>query len=63
MKERETMKDYTSKLVEVINQIELYEEDMKDQRIVEKVLSLTDKFDSEIVANEESKNLNKLSLT
>ncbi|GAV83978.1 DUF4219 domain-containing protein/UBN2 domain-containing protein [Cephalotus follicularis] len=63
MKGSETVKDYISKLLEVVNQMRIYGEKLTDQKLVEKVLiSLPDKYDSKVSAIEESKDLTKLTL-
>ncbi|GAV76372.1 DUF4219 domain-containing protein/UBN2 domain-containing protein [Cephalotus follicularis] len=63
MKDSETVKDYISKVLEVVNQMRIYGEKLTDQKLVEKVLiSLPDKYDSKVLAIEESKDLTKLTL-
>ncbi|GAV75466.1 UBN2 domain-containing protein, partial [Cephalotus follicularis] len=64
MKDNESVKEYVSRLMGVVNQMKIYGEMLTDQKIVEKVLiSLPDKFDSKVSAIEESKDLTELSLT
>ncbi|CAN0856784.1 Retrovirus-related Pol polyprotein from transposon TNT 1-94 [Linum grandiflorum] len=63
MKDDETVKDYSTRVAEVTNQMKLYGEDITDQRIVEKMLrSLPEKFDPIVAAIEESKDLSKLTI-
>ena len=64
MSESETIKDFMSRLMKVVNQIRLMGEEFLDSRIVEKVLVvLPEKFESKISSLEESKDLSKISLT
>nr|UBX54620.1 transposon Pol polyprotein [Lupinus angustifolius] len=47
MKESETIKDYYSKIKEIVNQMKAYGENIIDKRIVEKILiSIPQKYDS-----------------
>ena len=47
MKDGESVKDYSSKVMEVVNQMKIYGDTILDQRIVQKVLvSLTKDFDT-----------------
>jgi hypothetical protein len=58
MKEIESMKDYSTRFLELVNQMKAYGEDMPDRRIVEKILiSLHEKFDPMVVVIEETKDL------
>jgi len=46
MKENESVKDYLTRFLELVNQMKAYEEVMTDRRIVEKILiSLPENFD------------------
>ncbi|XP_073109469.1 uncharacterized protein [Elaeis guineensis] len=64
MKENESVKDYTFRMIEVVNQMKIYGEITFDQRIVQKVSSsLTQNFFIEVTIIEESKDLTKLSST
>ena len=57
------MKEFSDRLLKVVNQIRVLGEELTDQRIVEKVLvSLPEKFESKISSLEESRNLNEISL-
>ena len=63
MKETEGVKDYSAKLMEIVNQIRLHGEDFSDQKVVEKIMiSLPDKFESKISAIEESCDLKRLTI-
>ncbi|TXG48688.1 hypothetical protein EZV62_024563 [Acer yangbiense] len=64
MKESETVKEYTDKLVRVANQIRLLGEELTGRRIVEKVLvSVSERFESKVSSLEDSKDISKLTLT
>ena len=64
MEEEETVKQYTDRLMKVVNQIKLLGEELTDKRIVEKVLvSLPTKFESKISSLEDSRDLISMSLT
>ncbi|RVW71674.1 Retrovirus-related Pol polyprotein from transposon TNT 1-94 [Vitis vinifera] len=63
MKDKEFIKEYVDRLMEVVNKIWLLGEDLTDQRVVEKVLvSLPERFESKISSLEDSKDLTKISL-
>ncbi|KAK2969370.1 hypothetical protein RJ640_000642 [Escallonia rubra] len=63
MKEDESLKDYSSRFLELINQMKTHGEDISDRRIVEKTLiSLPEKFDPIIAVIEETKDLSTLSV-
>ncbi|KAK2990949.1 hypothetical protein RJ640_013976 [Escallonia rubra] len=63
MKEDETLKDYSSRFLELINQMKTHGEDISNQRIVEKILiSLPEKFDPIVAVIEETKDLSTLSV-
>ncbi|TXG68564.1 hypothetical protein EZV62_003499 [Acer yangbiense] len=64
MKESESVKDYSSKLSELVNQMRLYGETVEDFKVVEKMLiSLPEKFEAKIAAIEESCDLKKLTIS
>ena len=64
MKENESIKDYSSKLMELVNQMRLYGEVMEDHKVVKKMLvSLPDKFEAKVTTIEESCDLKKLTIT
>ncbi|XP_052188876.1 uncharacterized protein LOC127799161 [Diospyros lotus] len=63
MKDSESIKDYVDRLMKVVNQIRLLQEDLPDRRIVEKVLvSVPERFESKISSLEDSKDLTTLKL-
>ena len=63
MKDKEFIKEYVDRLMEVVNKIWLLGEDLTYQRVVEKVLvSLLERFESKISSLEDSKDLTKISL-
>ena len=64
MKDGESMKDDSSKVMKVVNQMKIYGDIILDQRIVQKVLvSLTKHFNTIISIIEESRDLSNLSVT
>ncbi|XP_038687527.1 uncharacterized protein LOC119986908 [Tripterygium wilfordii] len=64
MKDSETVREYSAKLMEIVNQMKLYGEQVTDYKVVEKILiSLPDRFEAKISAIEESCNLKELSIT
>jgi hypothetical protein len=61
MKENESVKDYSTRFLELVNQMKAYGEDMIDHRILDKILiSLHEKFDPMVVVIEETKELSSL---
>ncbi|XP_022004485.1 uncharacterized protein LOC110902055 [Helianthus annuus] len=62
MKESETIEDYVNRTTIIVNQLRMNEERIDEQRVIEKILrSLTRKYESVVVAIEESKDLNTIS--
>uniref|UniRef100_A0A6M2ESX7 Uncharacterized protein n=1 Tax=Populus davidiana TaxID=266767 RepID=A0A6M2ESX7_9ROSI len=63
MKENESIKDFSSQISKLVNQVRLLGEDFPDSRIVEKVLvSLPEKFEHKIYSLEDSKDFFEISL-
>ena len=63
MRETETIKDFSSNISKIVNQMRLLGEDVQDSRVVEKVLvSLPEKFENKICSLEDSTDFTKLSL-
>uniref|UniRef100_A0A2N9EW08 CCHC-type domain-containing protein n=1 Tax=Fagus sylvatica TaxID=28930 RepID=A0A2N9EW08_FAGSY len=63
MKETESVKDFHSRVAEIVNQIKSYGDTIQEKKLVEKILrSLPQKFDHVVAAIEESKDLSILSL-
>ncbi|TXG65924.1 hypothetical protein EZV62_007199 [Acer yangbiense] len=64
MKDFETVKDYSSKLSHLVNQMRLYGEVVEDYKVVEKMLiSLPKKFEAKVAAIEESCDLKKMTIS
>lgn len=63
MKVSERIIEYFARVMSVSNKMRVYREHMKDDTIVEKILrSLTDKFNYTVCSNEESKNVDELTI-
>lgn len=63
MKKGELMKDYFSRVIEIVNQMKSYGEVISDEKIVKKILlSLTEKYDDIVAIIEETKDLSKISV-
>ena len=63
MKENETLNEFSSRFMELVNQMKSYGEEISDKRIVKKLLiSLPDKFDQIVAVIEETKDFSLLSV-
>ncbi|XP_028089236.1 uncharacterized protein LOC114289666 [Camellia sinensis] len=63
MKESETLTDYFSKLMEIVNQMKSYGERVEQKRIVEKILvSLPEKYNTMVGIIEETKDISEMSV-
>jgi predicted aspartyl protease len=63
MKEVETIKEYSNKLLGVVNKVRLLGKEFSDERIVEKILvSVPERYESKISSLEETKDLSSISL-
>ncbi|XP_016558016.2 uncharacterized protein LOC107857677 [Capsicum annuum] len=63
LKDSDSVKEYSSKLMDIVNQIRILGENFSDQKVVEKIMvNLSDKFESKISAIEESCDLTTLSI-
>ena len=63
MKDLDSIDSFFTQAMRIVNQIRSYGETLGDQQVVEKILrSLPNKFDSRVVAIEESKDLSLLSI-
>ncbi|RVX01547.1 Retrovirus-related Pol polyprotein from transposon TNT 1-94 [Vitis vinifera] len=63
MKDDESVKDYSGRLMDVVNQIRLLGEAFTDQKVVEKIMvSVPQKFEAKISAIEESYDLQTLTI-
>ena len=63
MKELESVDQYITQVMNIVNQLRMNGEELLDQKVVEKFLrTLPKKFDHVVVAIEESKDLSQLSV-
>ena len=63
MKDNETLKEFSDRFIELVNQMKTYGEKLTDQTIVEKVLmNMPEKFDNVVSVIEQTKDLSTLSV-
>jgi hypothetical protein len=63
MKDNESIKDYSSRLMDIVNQMRLLGKAFTDHKVVEKIMvSVPQKFEAKISAIEESCDLNNLTI-
>ncbi|XP_040870617.1 uncharacterized protein [Glycine max] len=63
MKESETIKEYSNKLLGIANKIKLLGSDFVDSRIVEKILvTVSERYEASIASLENTKDLSKITL-
>ncbi|XP_031376703.1 uncharacterized protein LOC116192313 [Punica granatum] len=63
MEERETVKEFADRLVEIANKIRVLETDIKDDRLVQKILvSVPERFEATIASLENTKELSDIKL-
>ena len=61
MKDSENIQSYHARVMEIVNQMRTYDDDISDQHVVEKIfISLTDKYENIVAVIEETKDLTKL---
>jgi len=62
MKESETIEEYYGRIKEIVNKMKLYGKEIKEKRVVEKILiTLTEKYDSIVASIETSSDPSSLS--
>ena len=63
MKESESVKEYTDKLLEIANRVRLLGSEFAESRIVEKILvTVSERYEATITALENIKDLSRISL-
>lgn len=63
MKESETIKDYSDRLLDIVNKVRLLGTDFSDSRIVQKILVIVpEKFEATISSIENSKDVSSITL-
>ena len=64
MKEFETVKDYYSRIKEIVNQMRVYRKNIVDKKIVEKILiSIPHRYNAIVSAIEQTKDVSNLLVT
>ncbi|KAG8473238.1 hypothetical protein CXB51_035235 [Gossypium anomalum] len=64
MRESETIKQYSDRIMAIVNNIRLFGDDFSESRVVEKVITtLPEKFESKISSLEDSRDLSAISLS
>ena len=57
------VKEFTDRILKVVNQLRVLGEELSDKRVIKKVLvSLLERFESKISSLEESRDLSKITL-
>ena len=63
MKETETIKEYSDRLLNIANRVKLLGSSLEDSRIVEKILvTVPERFEATITTLENTKDLSKIAL-
>ncbi|XP_019241972.1 PREDICTED: uncharacterized protein LOC109222013 [Nicotiana attenuata] len=63
MKESETVKEYSDRLLSIVNKVRMLGKNLPDSRVVEKILvTLTEKFEPTIASLENTKDLSQITL-
>ena len=63
MKESETIKEYSTKLVDIVNKARMFGTNLFDNRLVQKILvSLHERYEATIISLENAKNLSQIKL-
>lgn len=64
MKEYETIEQYYGRIKKIVNKMKLYGKEIKEKRVVEKILiTLTEKYDSIVASTETSSDPSSLSIS
>ena len=64
MKESETIEEYYGRIKEIVNKMKLYGKEIKEKKMVEKILiTLTEKYDSIVASTKTSSDPSSLSIS